>query len=188
MIWLIDMMVLKTCKWYDTKLFACLWCVDWYPVWPYQIKFWSWPKKVIKYHFIFNDLWWPQYWPDPKNMILKSRIKSFNGLSNTVWRLSLRFVVFEIWRGAEKGPSPISNLSEPTRNGVKISKYCFYHLGGRWLPSILAKTVKEQCHLLSVCFICYYYPCQIWKNVLYHICKCNLRSGNRIDPVNVLQL
>ena len=62
---------------------------------------------------------WILTWPE--NVLCKS-CRSLTDLSNTVCRLSLRCLVFEIWRGGgEKAPPrPESNLSEPARNRVKL--------------------------------------------------------------------
>ena len=54
----------------------------------------------------------------PKNVSYKS-CRSSNEPSNAICSLSLQFVVFVIWRGAEKAPCPIPSFSEPARNRVK---------------------------------------------------------------------
>ena len=56
---------------------------------------------------------------DLNQKVIYKTCRSFNALSNAVCRLSLRFVVFEIWRRLKRPPCPIPSLSEPARNRVK---------------------------------------------------------------------
>ena len=156
-----DMMVLKTCKWYQTvslvktRRLTCNMTITPAPIgsWPDRDlrSSLNWPMKVIMYifrivstrktqwcqshfsiflvqklfrlqflrHVIFDDFWWPQLWPDP--IFVCKSCRYLTDLSNAVCRLSLRCLVFEIWRGGgDRIPRPESNLSEPARNRVKL--------------------------------------------------------------------
>ena len=86
-------------------------------------------------YFIFDDLCWPQYWPD---LIFCESCRYMTDLSNVVSRLSLKCLFFEIWRGGRIAPPlPESNLSEPARNRVKLEKYNFVLTVPSWPPLFL---------------------------------------------------
>ena len=53
---------------------------------------------------------------DPTQKSFYKSCRPFNELVNALFRLSLGFVVFKIWRGPENAPRPILSLSEPARN------------------------------------------------------------------------
>ena len=79
-----------------------------------------------------------------KSLFYKS-CRSFIKLSNAVCRLSLRFVVFDIWREAEKAPHPIWSLSEPVKGDkenlgldyqiLNLSRFFWMHIAAAYFQA-----------------------------------------------------
>ena len=75
------------------------------------------PKGIsVKYiRFFFDDLCWPRCWHQTK---WPKKFSSLDGLSNAVYRLSLRCLVFEISRGTIRTRCTLK-LSDPARKRAK---------------------------------------------------------------------
>ena len=75
-------------------------------------------KKLIPKHFIVDDLWWPQYWPDPKMFMLK--VVDFS----TPYQMPFAICRSDVWffrsEGGPKRPPPrIEPFRARARNRVK---------------------------------------------------------------------
>ena len=79
-----------------------------------QVRWAEQPEWCI-YHVICYDLWWPQYWPDKKSY---KSCRSSNELSNAICHSSLRFKVFEIWRGPKRPPARFRAFQSPSGIGL----------------------------------------------------------------------
>ena len=112
------MIALKTCKLFQTVYLAMpRWLVSSVPFIGQILKLTYQGHESIAFtHFLWplvtSILTWPK-------KVMNKSCRSFNELSNAVYSLPLRFVVFEIWGGgAKRAPRPIPNLSDPVRNRV----------------------------------------------------------------------
>ena len=112
-------MVLKTCKWYINCLSGYDASIDIQRDLPrsyFEVDL-SRSLSTILFVITSGDL---NIDLTQKKVFFYKTCRSFNEQSNEACRLSLRFMVFEIWwgGGGRKALRPILSLSEPARNRV----------------------------------------------------------------------